>query len=89
MTLEEVVKAAKSGLRFAVESYPGIAFYFHSREVSIEFYEDGCYDETGFANMVMVGDDRIHVIDPDEISTIRDDQYCSECGQIGCGHGVY
>lgn len=34
---------------------------------------------------VMVGDDREWLIDVSDIDTLDDDQYCSCCGQIGCG----
>lgn len=37
---------------------------------------------------VMVGDDREHVIDVDDLTELDDDAYCSECGQIGCTHGI-
>lgn len=35
---------------------------------------------------VMVGDDRVHEIDVDDLTMIEEDDYCHECGQIGCGH---
>ena len=35
--------------------------------------------------VVMVGDDKEHIVDPDELIKIDDDAYCSGCGQIGCG----
>lgn len=36
---------------------------------------------------VMVGDDRGHVVDVSDLTKLDDNQFCSECGQIGCGHG--
>ena len=33
---------------------------------------------------VMVGDDRVHEIDIDDLTVIDDLDYCAECGQIGC-----
>lgn len=38
----------------------------------------------GKARMVMVGDDREHLIDPEDITTLGEDDYCRECGQVGC-----
>lgn len=35
---------------------------------------------------VMVGDDREHVIDVDDLTALDEDAYCSVCGQIGCQH---
>jgi hypothetical protein len=40
--------------------------------------------ETGNVVVVMVGDDREFVVDPDDLTLIADDEYCSGCGQIGC-----
>lgn len=47
------------------------------------------YDEpeevpTGNVIMVMVGDDEKHIIDPEECTELDDDEFCTECGQIGC-----
>jgi hypothetical protein len=39
--------------------------------------------------LVMVGDDREFEADADECTVISDDDFCSDCGQIGCGHGRY
>jgi hypothetical protein len=36
---------------------------------------------------VMVGDNRVHHEDIEDCTPLKDDEYCSECGQIGCGHG--
>ena len=36
--------------------------------------------------VVMVGDDRVHEVDPDDLIVIDDLDYCAECGQIGCQH---
>lgn len=35
----------------------------------------------------MIGDDRSFTFDVDELTPIADDDYCSGCGQIGCGWG--
>lgn len=41
--------------------------------------------ESNMARVIMVGDDRIHEVDADELTELADDEYCSGCGQIGCG----
>jgi len=41
-------------------------------------------DIGGMVEVVMVGDDRVHVVDPDELEKIEDHEYCHDCGQIGC-----
>jgi hypothetical protein len=60
--------------RVKVDTYPGVAFY---REAKCEkHFHCGIY--------VMVGDDRKHHIDLHDVTSLDDDEYCSECGQIGC-----
>lgn len=55
------------------------------------FYCDGSCEEPWvneqMVRAVMVGDDRVHEIDVDDLTEISEDDYCSGCGQIGCGHG--
>lgn len=34
--------------------------------------------------VVMVGDDSPHTVDRDQLTLIGEDDYCAECGQIGC-----
>lgn len=36
--------------------------------------------------VVMVGDDREHIVDPGDLIVIDDEDYCHSCGQLGCGH---
>lgn len=43
-------------------------------------------ERTGNLVCVMVGDDRHWSFDPDDVAPLDDDDYCHECGQIGCGH---
>ncbi len=90
MTIDEIRKAQADGFRFAVGTYPGVAFYF--KEAQLEWrqeYDDelNVYDmsqESGMVYMIMVGDDYRHLIDPMDIELVAD--YCRECGQIGCTH---
>lgn len=42
--------------------------------------------ETGRALVVMVGDDHVYAVDPDDMTPIAEEDYCHACGQIGCGH---
>ena len=37
--------------------------------------------------IVMVGDDHIHYVDPTDLELLDRDEFCGGCGQIGCGHG--
>ena len=36
---------------------------------------------------VMVGDDREHIVDVDDLVPLSEDAFCPGCGQVGCGHG--
>lgn len=36
--------------------------------------------------VVMVGDDKVHIVDKDDCTEIPEEDYCHECGQIGCTH---
>jgi len=58
-----------------------------------EHEEPGCWvypeepeyvDSTTMVRAVMVGDDREHIIPVDDLTVIEDEDYCHECGQIGC-----
>ena len=37
-------------------------------------------------SIVMVGDDRRQQVDRDEVTPLAEEDYCGECGQIGCTH---
>jgi len=41
---------------------------------------------TGRVVACMVGDDRYFTFDPDEIHPLNREDYCGECGQVGCHH---
>lgn len=91
--------------RYAVQSYPGIAFRIQRYLEEPHFDEflvcddEDCWHEFetcyvvdsytdinyGMVVAIMVGDDREHIIDVDELTPIEDDDYCGGCGQIGCG----
>lgn len=74
-------------LRYRVAGYGGVAWRYNGPETRTgwdEDFEEELRYETGMVEMVMVGDDRIFIIDPQDVEPISDDAYCSECGQIGC-----
>lgn len=55
-------------------------------------YCDGsCDPPEEFANSdwvvaVMVGDDREHLVEVNDLTLIGENDYCHECGQLGCTH---
>jgi hypothetical protein len=44
------------------------------------------YPDEQFVIGVMVGDDLEFTLDVDDLVAIDDDDYCAQCGQIGCAH---
>lgn len=87
--------------RFRVRGCSGIAFYLLGWAVKFEpvicFVEDkdGNEVEIGefesvpdFGNVVavMVGDDRRHVVEVDDLQELDEKEFCHVCGQIGCTH---
>ena len=71
---------------YKVDGYRGIAWSVLGYEVEPD--EDtewtGIYNRTGRLICRMVGDDRHFAFDPDEVHAIKAEDYCPECGQIGC-----
>ena len=71
---------------YTVQGYSGIAFRVYGWELQPD--EDtewtGIEERTGNVIVVMIGDDRKFSADPDDLTPIPDEDYCAECGQIGC-----
>lgn len=61
-------------MAYQVDGYQGVAWYRARKS------------RDGRAFMTMVGDDRVFEFDCGDVHRIKDDQYCSICGQIGCQH---
>jgi len=76
---------------YRARQYPGIAFYVLGWETEPD--EDtewsGYETRTGQVLAVMVGDDRRHAFDPDDLTPLAREEFCGECGQIGCPHDGY
>lgn len=73
---------------YSVKGYSGIAFrvYGWETEPDEDTHWSGCENRTGRVIAVMIGDDRRHSVDPDDLTPLDDLAYCLECGQVGCGH---
>lgn len=71
-----------------IAGYDGIACYVLGWETEPDEDTDwsGYEVRTGRLVCIMVGDDRRFTVDPDDVSTLAREEYCSECGQIGCSH---
>ena len=78
---------------YTVDGYStGIAFYLLGYvKVRDEDYEwSGIeYEDRDRVRAVMVGDDRVHEVDVDDLTMIDEESFCRDCGQVGCGHNVY
>ena len=73
---------------YRVRQYPGIAFYVLGWETEPDDDTEwsGYEVRTGRVLAVMVGDDRRHALDPDDLTPLDRAAYCGVCGQIGCAH---
>jgi hypothetical protein len=80
-----------SGDHYRVRGFKGIAFWVDGWETEPD--EDtewsGFETRTGFVLAVMVGDDRRHRVEPDDLERIDEADFCHVCGQIGCTHDGY
>jgi len=76
-------------LAYVVDRYGGIAWQVLGWEIvdNEDTEWTGIKQNTEKVVMVMIGDDRYFVFDLENIKGIEEDAYCSECGQIHCGHG--
>jgi hypothetical protein len=73
-------------MAYGVAGHPGIAFHLLGPETVPDGDTEwtGMEVETGRVIVVMVGDDRRIPVDPEDVTPIADEDYCSGCGQIGC-----
>ncbi len=73
---------------YKVKGWPGIAWRVYGWETKPD--EDtewtGIEARTGKLLAHMVGDDKQFAFDPGDLTPIAE-EYCPDCGQIGCGHG--
>ena len=44
----------------------------------------GIEERTGRVVCIMIGDDHKFTFEPEDVTAIAREDYCSECGQIGC-----
>jgi len=76
---------------YKVRYYDGIAFAVLGWETAPD--EDthwtGMEVRTGRVLCVMIGDDRKHSVEPEDLSPLDPKAFCRSCGQIGCGCNVY
>jgi hypothetical protein len=72
-----------------VKGWRGVAFNILGPAQEVRQDEDGSEyldDDEDQVRVVMVGDDKVHIVDKDDCTEIPEEDYCHECGQIGCSH---
>lgn len=76
---------------YSVDGYQGVAWRVYGWETEPD--EDtewsGYEVRTGRVVAVMVGDDRRFAFEPDDLTPLDREEYCGECGQVGCCHDGY
>ena len=73
--------------RYTVDGWRGIAFYLtgYVQEPDEDTEWTGILNEDRSRVIaVMVGDDLDHIVDVDDLTLLADEDYCPECGQVGC-----
>ena len=71
---------------YAHEDFAGIALYVRGPVQLYDLETEQTVDDADRVRVVMVGDDREHVVFRDDLRAIDDLDYCLQCGQIGCAH---
>ena len=76
---------------FTVRGHSGIAFRLNGWETYPDRDTEWSGIEVFSGNILahMIGDDRIFSFDPSDITPLAREDYCSECGAIGCTHDGY
>jgi len=73
---------------YTVKGSEGIAYYLRG-PVMVRECDDWGGEEVPhpfLVRAVMVGDDRVHEVDKDDLIPLDEDDFCHGCGQVGCGH---
>jgi hypothetical protein len=70
---------------YRIDTFPGVAWRYLGPAMADDADTVWTGDQvpTGMARMVMVGDDRVVAIDPQDVSVLSE-EWCGSCGQTGC-----
>lgn len=83
---DEVERLAREALdRLGTPSVDMDAHYRVSGYGAVAWYLVG-FESSQIVRAIMVGDDRVEMIDVDDLEQIGEMDYCAECGQIRCTH---
>lgn len=73
---------------YAVRGFKGVAFRALGWEKEMDrFGEMEQIGRTGLVAVHMVGDNHVYLVPYSDLMPLTPDEYCNECGQIGCAHG--
>lgn len=83
--------AGHGGVAWRIDSYVServlVEESWDEDECSVEYAEWEEVFDTTRVKCHMVGDDSVWEHDVSDLTKLEDDEYCSCCGQIGCGWG--
>ncbi len=72
---------------YRMVGYPGIAFRVLGWEKEMDrFGEMEQVGRTGLVAVHMVGDNRVYMTYPVDLTPLKEKEFCDSCGQISCGH---
>ena len=76
---------------YSIKEHGGIAWHVlgWQTEPDEDTEWSGMENRTGRIVAVMVGDDAHWLFDPEEVTPMERDEYCGECGQVGCCGDAY
>jgi len=80
------MKGRNSGIAYRVYGWETEPAPDTDEETGEEYWDGETMQRTGRIVVVMVGDDRKHIVDPDDVIPLNDLDYCASCGQVGCTH---
>lgn len=70
--------------------FPGVALWFIGYSPRMTNVDEEDYEwelDYDTARVRMVGDDLDRFVSSAELTALDEEEFCGECGQIGCGHG--
>lgn len=73
--------------RYTHPDFAGVALYatgYSITRAEFEEWGEGEIEDRDWVYVIMVGDDRKHLVEVSELTELDDDAYCKTCGQIGC-----
>ena len=87
----EIDKEAFPADAYTVTRFAGVAFHVLGWETEPDDDTEwsGYENRTGKVIAVMIGDDHMYAFYPDDVTPMAREDYCGQCGQVGCTHDGY